>query len=217
MTSWGERETAGVWETDPEPLVAKPTGEIFGYVYETIERGQRDGEHSYVGKTETTIHQRVHGPSGHTSPRSVAKDPWKANILPGKRGYRCLEVVRDTGEGYQANKRALARAEAFWIDRLRPLRNQVRPVRPPSNAPEPRPVAAERAPVRSPSGRKILLSVLICLFTALVAMLLSAAHAPWWGPWGVAPGAGLVVGWASFVRIVTAWERKRRKLRRLLR
>jgi hypothetical protein len=69
-------------------MAARP---IYGYVYELILAGQSDTDHSYVGMTTTTIHRRVHGSSGHASATDVARDPWKAGILPGRAGYRCLE------------------------------------------------------------------------------------------------------------------------------
>jgi hypothetical protein len=213
QAEWGDVRDA--WE--PEPVRAAPSGAVFGYIYETIERGQRDGEHRYVGKTEQTIHERAHGRAGHTSKASVAKDPWKANILPGRRGYRCLEVVRDTGEGYQANKRALARAEAFWIDRLRPARNKVRPVRPPSNVPEPAPVA-ERAPLPLPrmSGRRVVFLLLAAGWTWLLAVPLSAAHLPALVPWIACPLLGLMLSWKVMSAVTKRTDRARRRVRRVL-
>lgn len=214
MTSWGEREAAGVWERDPAPG-ARPSGAVFGYIYETIERGQRDDECRYIGKTETTIHRRVHGPTGHTSPRSVAKDPWKANILPGKHGYRCLEIVRDTGEGLQANKRALARAESDWIDRRRPLRNQVRPVRPRHGEPPARPTPRSTR-TRQPSGRKVALVLLVAALAFLFELPLSGAGLPWWMQWVVAPALAATLGWYLFCAAVGRIDRARRKIRRVL-
>lgn len=186
---------------------------VFGRIYETIEAGQRDGEHRYIGKTEQTLHQRVHGPNGHTSPASVAKDPWKANILRGRAGYRLLETVYDTGDPAE-NDRALRRAEAFWIDRLRPPRNKVRPVQPPATAPRIAPPARPQRPARSASTyrervarRKRRMAALkffaliatMALAVALASRAVMLLHLPWTQvPVVIATVAGAYVGWNVF-------------------
>lgn len=186
---------------------------VYGYIYETILRGQADGEHSYVGMCTTTINRRVHGPSGHTSPASVARDPWKAGISPGAAGFRRLEVVRDTGDPAE-NDRALRRAEAFWIDRLRPVHNDVRPVRPPVTAKQPprrrpRPVRepARRSPrerrrVRRTRGRIALLVTLLAVGIYLSARVLVAMQLPWpAAPWVGAPAVGSALAWIVYEKI----------------
>lgn len=178
---------------------------VYGYVYETITGDPRDGEHPYVGMTETTIHNRVHGPAGHTSRQSVAEDPWKARILRGRAGYRCLERVYDTGDPDE-NDRALRRAEAFWIDRLRPTHNTVRPVRPPLHQPQPprataRPAVkvARRRPQRRVPVRAVTFAVLVAVFTTLAACLIVAMHLPWPAvPWVVSPALGVALAWRVF-------------------
>jgi len=221
--SWGSdeptvrMEPVDPWAGAPGDRSAAPEPRrrrmAFGRVYETIEAGQRDGEHRYVGMTEKTLHQRVHGPSGHTSPASVAKDPWKAGILPGRAGYRLLETVYDTGDPAE-NDRALRRAEAFWIDRLRPSRNDVRPVRPPVSArpvaPPPR-AARPTAPsltYRERAARRKRRMAALKFFALIAAMALSVALAiraaalldlPWTqGPAILAAAAGAYVGWNVF-------------------
>jgi hypothetical protein len=183
---------------------------IIGYVYEVITGDPQDGLHPYVGKTETTVHQRVHGRGGHTSPQSIAKDPWKARILPGAAGWRILERVRDTGEGDAANDAQLRRAEAFWIDRLRPPRNVVRPVRPPRH--ESGTVPARRArPVRSAAetrrrnraARRLTgLLVLAAACTFLAVQLIEAMRLPYpAASWVGGPALGLFTGWLAFLRV----------------
>lgn len=190
---------------------------IYGYIYEAIVSDLPLDQHAYVGMTEQTPHQRVHGPSGHTSPASIAKDPWKARILPGRAGHRILERVRDTGDPAE-NDRALRRAEAFWIDRLRPLYNEVRPVRPPGTsaqpATRPRGNRSSAVSVRLPQRRKpvppraILCAVIVAVSIALVARFVVLMELPWpQAPWIAGPVLGGAFGWTSFWRIHRAWRR----------
>jgi hypothetical protein len=196
-------------------MAARP---IYGYVYELILAGQADTDHSYVGMTTTTIHRRVHGSSGHTSAGDVARDPWKAGIRPGCAGYRRLEIVRSTGDPAE-DDRVLRRAEAFWIDRLRPVHNDVRPVRPPGEriprsrrppaGPAPNRIAGRRR--RRKLGKPLAMLALIAAFTYLSARALLMMQLPWpQVPWVGAPMLGVALGWSSF------W-RAHRSLRRLFR
>jgi len=211
---WGPQRTpvvpapADPWAgmTSEVPIVQRmPKRRIHGRIYETIESGQRDGEHRYVGMTEQTLHQRVHAsPSAHTSRASVAKDLWKARILPGAAGYRLLENVYDTGDPAE-NDRALRRAEAFWIDRLRPTRNTVRPVRPPGDRPAPRAKGPTRQEIaeqrrRRRATRRLLAILAIgAFFTYLAARVVIAMQLPWpAAPWVVAPVVGVAAGWLVF-------------------
>lgn len=214
------------------PMTEVPSARrVIGHVYELITGDPQDGEHPYVGYTTQTPHQRVHGPNGHTSPASIAKDPWKARILPGKAGYRILERVRDTGEGDRANDAALRRAEAFWIDRLRPTHNDVRPVRPPLHETGPVPLArprgltaAERerlARRRRARRRVIAFAVLAALGTFLAARVVLAMHLPWpAAPWVASPALGMAAAWFVFtaldhqLAILTGRARPRRSRRR---
>jgi hypothetical protein len=194
---------------------APPRRKIYGYVYELITGDPRDGEHPYVGMTERTIHQRVRGAGGHTSPESVAKDPWKARILPGRAGYRCLERVYDTGD-LAENDRALRRAEAFWIDRLRPTHNDVRPVRPPLH--EARPVRRPARPLRTlpaPRRRKFPVRawLFISLFMVMTAVVSRGAYLmglPSYVPWVISPVVAGFLSWRVF------WS-AHRSIRRLMR
>lgn len=194
---------------------------IYGYVYELFLAGQPDTDHSYVGMTTTTIHRRIHGPGGHASAESVARDPWKARILPGRAGYRCLEIVRDTGDPAE-NDRALRRAEAFWIDRLRPVHNDVRPVRPPGE-----PVRSRRESARVGESRRkprprgngrpvrrrrpwpvIALALFVIPPVVLVARVVSAMELPWpAAPWIAAPTVGTLIGWNLYWRARRGWRR----------
>jgi hypothetical protein len=214
--SWGA-VPAHDGDTQEIPRQA-PGREVFGRIYELILDGQRADEHSYVGKTTRTIHQRVHGRGGHTSAASIAKDPWKARILPGRAGYRQLELVYCTGEGLAADKAALARAEAFWIDRLRTVHNDVRPVRPPEPIKPPRPSRRRPAPTarrksRRSSGKLTALLLLFAVFTSVVAYVLMTAQASPPVVWVVSPAVGTLISWKIFY----AAHRKAQKIRRALR
>jgi hypothetical protein len=217
----------GIWDDGrgaedgyAEPVALRPAParrKVYGYVYELITGDPQDGEHPYVGMTERTIHQRVHGAGGHTSPESVARDPWKARILPGRAGYRCLERVYDTGDAGE-NDRALRRAEAAWIDRLRTTHNDVRPVRPPLHQPQPlgspnRKVvpAGRRKRRRRMPVRFVAFLILAAVFTTLAARLIVAMHLPWPAvPWTVAPAIGVLLAW----RVLWSVHRSFRKLMR---
>lgn len=194
---------------------------VYGRVYELFLHEQPEGTHSYVGKVQapTTIHQRVWGrsSSAHTSPESVARDPWKAGILPGRAGHRQLEVVYASGDPAE-DDRALRRAEAFWIDRLRTVHNEVRPVRP---AGERRTAATSsaRTPVtyarprrsRRRTVKPYVLATFVLAFTFLAARVIVAMQLPWpAAPWVAAPTAGFLLGWATFWRL-------HRAVRKLLR
>lgn len=202
MPAWDE-------PVDEAPASGRP---VIGYVYEIVTGDPRDGEHPYVGKTRNTPHQRVHGRSGHTSPASIAKDPWKARILAGRAGYRVLEKVRDTGAGELANDEALRRAESFWIDRLRPTHNEVRPVRPPvhevSGRPAPRPVRLTEAQIRARLKRRratrrlVAFVVLAALGTWLVCRVVLAMDLPWGAaPFVAGPAVGTLLGWFAFLHL----------------
>lgn len=201
--------TAGrrpAWQVADE-IISGAGRAVIGFVYELITGNPADGPHPYVGKTTQTIHQRVHGRNGHASARSVAKDPWKARILPGAAGYRCLEIVRSTGEGEQADADALRRAEAFWIDKLRPTHNEVRPVRPPKHETQPvKPRRETRVPLtlgqRRARRRLVMFALLagVCVFLAVRLVL--AMHLPWPpAPWTIGPATGLFGAWLIFVQL----------------
>jgi hypothetical protein len=138
-------------------------------------------------------------------------------ILPGRDGYRCLEIVRSTGDCAE-NDRVLRRAEAFWIDRLRPVHNDVRPVRPPGEriprsrrppaGPAPNRIAGRR---RRKLGKPLGMLALIAAFTYLSALALLMMQLPWpQVPWVGAPVLGVALGWSAFWRM-------HRALRKLVR
>jgi hypothetical protein len=185
---------------------------VHGRIYELRLRNPwPDEDHPYVGKTETTIHRRVHGPNGHTSARSVVKDPWKARILPGPAGYRLLETVYATGDVAE-DDRALRRAEAFWIDRLRPKYNDVRPVRPFADEPQPaRRAKSKTAPTeqrRAVPARAWLCLLTMAIFTTMVARVIGEMH---WSnpavPWIASPSLGVLGGWATFWKLHAALKK----------
>lgn len=177
-------------------------GAIFGYVYELVLVGQCPDETSYVGKTEgSTLADVADRVNEHR--REVARFPWKAGILPGKAGYRVLERVRYTGDGYDADDKALRRAEADWIDRRRPVHNGPRPVRPRHGETlPPKPDAPRRSAARPPTRQQLTerrahrrgwsFAVLSLIATALAAYVLTRTS--WtgaeWGPWVFSPVLG---------------------------
>jgi hypothetical protein len=190
---------------------------VYGRVYElNLSDPAPDEEHPYVGMTTGSIHSRVHGrqESAHTSPASIAKDPWKARILPGSAGYRQLEVVYATAHPDE-DERAMRRAEAFWIDRLRPKYNIVRPVRPfadekPVGRPRMKRVAApsRRRTKRRVPARAVLCALSVLLFTAATAWFVVAMQLPWpQAPWIAAPVVGTTLGWSAFWRAHKAFRK----------
>lgn len=180
---------------------------VYGFVYELILAGQSEGDHNYVGKrvgrTEAAITSRVHGKSAsaHTSPQSIARDPWKADVLPGRAGWRKLETIYDCDDPAE-NDRALRRAEADWIRRLNPRHNDVRPVKRIGGDRRPGRAPAAPRPARHRSRRSVAKPAFLALFTIaytiLVARLMVAMALPWASaPWVVSPAAGLVLGWRT--------------------
>jgi AcrR family transcriptional regulator len=137
----------------------------------------------------------------------VAEAPWKANIRRGKAGYRLIETVYSTGDPVE-DDRLLRRAEAYWIDRLRPIHNVVRPIRPPGR-PAPRaPRSARTARPAQPAKRRrrqvkpYFLAAFVLTFTYLAARLVVAMDLPWpAAPWVAAPVLGVLLGWATFWRL----------------
>lgn len=203
------------------PISDKPqrqsrSREVYGRVYELITGDPRDGPHPYVGKTTQTLHQRVHASrNAHTSPQSIARDPWKARILPGREGYRLLETVYATGD-QMADERELRRAENFWMDRLRTKRNDVRPVRPPVHEQLPRTVksAPKREPARRSRAQRAARRRLLT-FVALAAVLTTFfatrfAQVAWdqpATPWVAAPVCGTLAAWALYFSARSAVRR----------
>lgn len=213
----GSDEPDAVPARGERPVRAGTKRQIYGRVYELFtDRPDLDGEHPYVGKTTQTIHQRVFGSSSsaHTSAQSIAIDPWKARIRKGRAGYRQLEVVYATGD-QAADERELRRAEAFWIDRLRPAYNDVRPVRPPVHeGPQPGwPASARTVIGRAPSKRDLAAArtrararrrtagflTLFVVATVLAAWFTLSMDLPWpAAPWVASPVAGLFAAIPTF-------------------
>jgi hypothetical protein len=209
--------TAEMPTVEPEIRMARSNGRrpVFGRVYELFTDRPEDGEHPYVGQTTQTIEQRKRG---HKSKRDVAKDPWKAHIIDGPRGHRLLETVYATGDPY-ADERELDRAEAFWIDKLRPTYNVVRPVRPRYGDPLPvrpqeRSRPATRRTVRT-SRRRVPWRVRVFLLFTLVlttacAVALAHVDQPYpWLPWVLAPVAGVAFVWRGTLALLHAGRKLR--------
>lgn len=223
MVSWGPDATRPYrLRDDPREQVRReifgePTADarvVVGFVYELVLEGQRPGEHPYVGKvmgaTKAAVTRRVHGnqSSAHTSLQSIARDPWKSRILSGTKGYVVLEVVRGTSGDKAENDRAVRRAEAFWIDRLNPTYNDVRPVRREKPAPvSKRPVAKSRS-TRKPWRPAWGFLFLVALFTIGAAWLLAPAGS--WIPWAGAPVLGLSLGYRTHLWLNKAKRRTSR-------
>ena len=200
---------------DPEPRPDRPHNRppVYGRVYELFTGDPRDGEHPYVGRTTTTIAKRVRR---HKSADDIARDPWKARIIDGPRGYRLLETVYSCGVVAE-DARSLARAEAFWIDRLRPTHNDVRPVRPRLGDPlpsRPRDTASRRragARTRRRFPWRAVLFLALSAVTALLAGRLVAALAlPWpWAPYVAALVLGAPLGWRMTMAVLRGGRRLR--------
>jgi hypothetical protein len=192
---------------DTQELSVRGRRQPYGYVYELILHGQSDSEHVYVGKcvgsAEAAITRRVHGRSrsAHTSPESIAKDPWKAGVLSGRAGWRKLETVYDCGDEAE-NDRALRRAEADWIRRLDPSENKVRPVRSNSRAPRrpiPRAAVVRRRLAIRRRIRLTFLLLFMAAYTWLAARVIAGMDFPWpQAPWIVSPATGVILGWSTF-------------------
>lgn len=187
------------------------SGRIYGRVYELLLRGQSPDTHVYVGKVKapTSIKARVFGSSAsaHTSPQSIARDPWKAGIV----SYKQLEVVYATGDPTEDDK-ALRRAEAYWMDRLKTTKNIVRPIREAGRATPPRPTRAvpvrEMARRRRRNGRTFAVLALAVMLTALTARVIVAMDLPWpAAPWVVSPAVGTLAAWHVFWRLHREFRR----------
>lgn len=200
---------------DPEPRPDRPHGRppVYGRVYELFTGDPRDGEHPYVGRTTTTIAKRVRR---HKSADDITRDPWKARIIDGPRGYRLLETVYSCGIAAE-DARSLARAEAFWIDRLRPTHNDVRPVRPRLGDPlPPRPresVARRRGAPRTRRRfpwRAGLFLALSAVTALLAGRLVAALALPWpWAPYVAALVLGAPLGWRMTMAVLRGGRRLR--------
>lgn len=203
---WPEARDGWTEEFPTTPAPAPGRRRVYGYVYELITGNPQDGPHPYAGQTTTTIHQRVHGRGGHTSPASIAKDPWKARILPGSAGYRCLKRIYSTGDP-EADQIRLDLAEWIAIDELKTTHNEQRPIRHAGDRPSrPRPRAVGRPVPRRTRRpfpfRAILFLALTAVLTYLAARVLVAMQLPWPAvPWIGAPVFGLWLGWATFWRL----------------
>src|SRR5689334_19792428 len=106
MTTYPEPADPWAGHSREVPIIYRDGGRrpIYGFIYALRLRGWTDERPPYIGKckghTPTAVNTRVHGRSrsAHTSPQSIAKDPWKADILPGKDGWMILERVYATGD-----------------------------------------------------------------------------------------------------------------------
>jgi hypothetical protein len=193
------------------PVAGPAKGTIYGLVYELVLTGQPDDQTTYIGKARwqgsaaRTMAVRMRG---HRSAEDIARDPWKADIARGAAGYRVLERVRCTGDGSAADEAALRRAEADWIDRRRPLHNDVRPVRPRvGSAPIPHPLRVAARPVRparrpTPADRRArrnasLFLALSVILTLVAFRVVAAGAAPGSvAPWVASPIVGVIgAGW----------------------
>lgn len=169
----------------------------------------------YVGKAGPRV-----GHSGRRSPCSPGRridehrdrQPWGHEMLPGKRGYRVLEWVEQSGHGAEYDEANLRYREALWIQWVNPTENAVRPVPvPPEIALQRRAARPDRrAPVpqrrQFASARLITFLVLSACYAAVVAWLAARALGEvWpWLPWVAAPVVGPMMGWVSL------WEMRRR-------
>lgn len=190
--------------------------QVYGRVYELVTGDPIDGPHPYVGQTTQTLHQRVHtSRNAHTSAASVAKDPWKARILPGRAGYRLLKVIYATGDA-RADQIALDMAEAFAIDELKTTHNTVRPVRPPLHLAQPvRPRPTKRKLTAVQRGTRRRMQAFAALFAATLLLVGTQLAAVEWTepaiPWIATPVLAAVLTWLVYFSARNAVRRIKRK------
>lgn len=206
------------------PAARRP---VYAYVYELITGDPQDGPHPYVGKAKDP-RERVYGrrPTAHTSRQSVAKDPWKARILPAPHGFRTLETVPATGDPIE-DERTLRTAEAYWMRKLKATHNDQRPAydaagRPVSrrltSPPAPRP--GRVAPRRTQQVRSLAFLGLFLLALVLLVRLCLAGGLTGAPLWLAPPVPALVAASMAFrlldglVVSVRGPARRRRRSRR---
>jgi hypothetical protein len=177
----------------------------------------------YVGKSgprKTRDGRRLVCAPGKRVDEHRDKQPWGHEILPDRAGYRVVEWVEKSGNGEVYDAANLRYREACWIQQLNPTENDLRPVPVPPDLAVARadrrrvkagtvPVVRTRSRIRRRRVRLFPIASLAfwwALFTALLAVPLSASPAPW-VPWVVAPAMGLAFGWATLFKIRKQWRR----------
>jgi hypothetical protein len=212
---------------DPEVRTVASDGRgPYAYVYELVTGDPQDGPHPYVGKAKDVEH-RVYGRGGHTSRDSVAKDAWKARILPAPHGYRVLETVPATGDPIE-DERTLRTAEAYWMRKLRTTHNEQRPAYDPQGRPvsrrlttaPARPKPPSRAELAAASRRRAqnvrlaLLSMLFVLALFPSMSILSDAQVTGVPYWTFGPGLALAAAVITLLWLDGLWRRITRPQRR---
>lgn len=191
---------------------------VYGAVYVCRTAGD---PRKYVGKSgprKTRDGRRLVCAPGKRVDEHRDKQDWGREILPGRAGYRVVEWVEKSGKGDAYDEANLRYREAVWIQQLNPTENDLRPIPVPPDEALAR-AARRAAPARSRPAtprrrarRRVRLFPVVslafwwALFTALLAVPLSASPAPW-VPWVVAPAMGLAFGWATLFKIRKQWRR----------
>lgn len=175
---------------------------LYGVVYELILTDTPPDICEYIGRTRDLRRRMATTGSGHRSPTSIARDPWKARIRPGAAGYRILHRVYSTGDE-RVDAELLKIAESDLIDKRNAKRNDVRPVRPrvhearrrPARQPIRRTAAQSRAAARA-KRRLIALAFLAVLFAIPVGNVAAAMPQPE-APWVAVPTVAPVLAWLT--------------------
>lgn len=215
--------TAG-WDPLADPVTTRQ--EVYAYVYELVTGDPQDGSHPYVGKAKDP-RERVYGrrPTAHTSRQSVAKDPWKARILPAPHGFRVLETVPATGDPIE-DERTLRTAEAYWMRKLKATHNDQRPAYDSAGRPvsrrltTPRPAAPARRARRTSASRRVQRArgcAFLSLFLAALFVLIRVCLAGGLSGvslWVVAPVSALFVAVYAFGRLDRLLARIQKGVRR---
>jgi hypothetical protein len=142
---------------------------------------------------------------------------WGHEILPGRRGYRVLEWVEESGRGRDYDEANLRYREAVWIQRIDPTENALRPVPVPpeqalARAERLAPAVKVRQAVSTGRARPVAWFRLVSfafwlvLWTAFFARSLSYAGAGW-VPWVFAPVLGVSLAWWTVWEIRRRWDR----------
>jgi hypothetical protein len=216
--------------TLPDPTLVEPVEQttagarrtarrrLYGCVYQNI---TATDPNKYIGKAGPRKR-----PGGGVSPASPARrvnehrtsKEWGHEILPGRRGYRVLEWVEESGRGAAYDAANLAYREAIWIARLNPTENILRPVPiPPEQALARAEARAQRSTVRTtatPARRPIawfrLVSFLLwtALYTTVLAWVLHFSPIEWLPLLALPLGA--LMGRASVWAVRREWDRMTR-------
>lgn len=175
---------------------------IFGAVYQLITAADPN---KYIGHSGRAPWHRVN--------EHRRRQLWGHEILPGRRGYRVLRWVEESGRGRAFDEANLRYHEALLIAAHNPTENLSRPVPVPPEQALARARPIPGAPARRPVFRLVAFAFWVAVYTAAAAWLLSFS-ALGALPWLLAPSIGLVMGWTTLWEFRRRWDRLTRPTRR---